>query len=141
MTGIDQQMYELTVASGLLIADWSDIRVRGHLTEHPDLVEHRLKLLEAALRTVRHQVESERPWSVLPSDSPQEDFDDSVRDFVEHSCDCEWCLRYGPSQGEAAPNPTSQFKPGWLQEQVDRSVESLSRLPEELRRTIRGGGT
>jgi hypothetical protein len=97
MTGIDQQMCGLTVAAGHLITDWSDVRVRGYLKEHPDLVEHRLKLLEAALATVRSQVEAERAagsWGG-PLDEPLErDFRDSVRDFVAHSCDCEWCLGY-----------------------------------------------
>ncbi|MEU6397834.1 hypothetical protein ABZ867_12740 [Streptomyces cinnamoneus] len=92
-------MFDLTVAAHQLITDWSDVRVRGYLKEHPDIVEFRLTLLEEALAAVRKAVETERAdnrWGG-PLEDADADFNTEAMDFIEHSCDCEWCLGCRPA--------------------------------------------
>ncbi|MFK0045478.1 hypothetical protein ACIQU4_15395 [Streptomyces sp. NPDC090741] len=99
MNDTSLHMHDLTVAAHQLIADWSDLQVRGHLVWHPDLVAHRLELLEEALATVRKAVETERAdnrWDG-PLEDADADFNTEAMDFVEHSCNCEWCLCCEPA--------------------------------------------
>ncbi|MFD0772630.1 hypothetical protein ACFQZ2_01690 [Streptomonospora algeriensis] len=55
-----EYMPSITVAALDLIVDLSDIQARGRLQANPDLVEHRLVLVEAMTREIRSAVESER---------------------------------------------------------------------------------
>ncbi|GAA3268017.1 hypothetical protein GCM10010493_50490 [Streptomyces lavendulae subsp. grasserius] len=92
-------MHDLTVAAHRLVSDWADVRVRGYLKWHPDLVAYRLELLEKALAEIRKTVETERAdnrWDGPLADCDA-DFNSEAMDFVEHSCDCEWCLCCEPA--------------------------------------------
>ncbi|MFK0222168.1 hypothetical protein ACIQWN_28760 [Streptomyces vinaceus] len=91
-------MHDLTVAAHQLITDWSDVQVRGHLVWHPDLVAYRLELLENALAEIRKAVETERADDqYAPLADCDADFNTEAMDFVEHSCNCEWCLCCEPA--------------------------------------------
>src|SRR5690606_12521648 len=57
---VDEAMHSPTIAAQDLIHDWSDTRVRGHLKEHPDLVEHRLNPVTQMTNEIRAVVQRER---------------------------------------------------------------------------------
>ncbi|MFJ3923057.1 hypothetical protein [Streptomyces sp. NPDC090022] len=99
MSDIDIHMHDLTTAAHLLITDWADTQVRGYLKWHPDIVDHRLTLLEEALAAVRKAVEAERAdnrWGGPLADADA-DFNTEAMEYAEHSCDCEWCLCGAPA--------------------------------------------
>ncbi|MFE3578753.1 hypothetical protein [Streptomyces vinaceus] len=98
-------MHDLTIAAHGLITDWADVQIRRHLTWHPDIVAHRLELLEKALRKVRQQVDAERAdgrWDG-PLANADADFNTETMNFIEHSCNCEWCLCGTPAERDDEP--------------------------------------
>ncbi|MCX5176758.1 hypothetical protein [Streptomyces virginiae] len=98
---VNSRMLDYTAAAGAAITDWSDVRVRGYLKEHPDIVEESVARLEGMLAEVRAQIAVERAdnrWGgPLPEGAAVEDFIERAIDYAEHSCDCEWCLCCEPA--------------------------------------------
>jgi hypothetical protein len=97
---IDQAQDCLTVAASGMITDYSDVRVRGYLKEHPAFVAYRLGLLEHAIAAVRRQAAAEEmKWG--PDEAPpapaeiDAEHHELVAEFAAHSCNCEWCLHGG----------------------------------------------
>lgn len=98
---INNRMLELSAAASDAITHWSDVRVRGYLKEHPDLVEQSVDRLEHMLAVVRHRIAVERArdlWNgPLPDGVAVDHFAEMATAFAEHSCDCEWCLCARPA--------------------------------------------
>lgn len=98
---VNNKMLELTAAAHTAITDWSDIRVRGYLKDHPDIVEQSVTRLERMLAGLRAQIAVERAdnrWGgPLPDGAAAEQYDEGVREFAEHRCNCDWCLRAEPA--------------------------------------------
>lgn len=99
---VDEAMHSLTIAAQDLIHDWSDTRVRGHLKEPPDLVEHRLNLVTQMTDWVRAVVQRERGdgrWGgPLEDIDPAEEHAEEVAEHMDHECDCPYCLGQAPQQ-------------------------------------------
>lgn len=97
---VDEAMHSLTIAAQDLIHDWSDTRVRGHLKEHPDLVEHRLNLVTQMtneIRAVIHRERGDGRWGgPLEDIDPGEEHNDAVAEYADHECDCPYCLMAAP---------------------------------------------
>jgi hypothetical protein len=90
---VDDHMDRLSVAADALITAWSDIQIRGHLKEHPDLVLHDLDLIAAMVRKVRAKAKKEKAgWGELKAD-PHEDFEDRLAYYQAHTCDCDHCYK------------------------------------------------
>jgi hypothetical protein len=106
---VDQAMYCLTVAASGLVTDYSDVRCRGYLKDHPDEVAYRLDLVEHAIAAVRAKVVAEHiKWrrEQVQGGMPLPDPDGiaashhkQVADFVAHRCDCVYCLGPGADPG------------------------------------------
>ncbi|MYV77748.1 hypothetical protein GT352_28020 [Streptomyces sp. SID1046] len=98
---VNNLMLDYTAAAHAAITDWADIKVRGYLKEHPDIVEQSVAYLEVMLAELRKQIAVERAdnrWAgPLPADAALEDFIDRATDYAEHSCNCEWCLCCEPA--------------------------------------------
>lgn len=98
---VNNKMLELSAAASGAITHWSDVRVRGYLKEHPDIVEQSVTRLERMLAEVRNRIAVERArdlWNgPLPEGAAAEHFTECVTAFVEHSCNCDWCLCREPA--------------------------------------------
>ncbi|MFV8127497.1 hypothetical protein [Streptomyces syringium] len=90
-----QRMLALQTAGAATIEDQADVRVRGYLKEHPDLVAHRLDLLAALIDEVRTAVARERAagtWPPLAAD-PATEHAERTAEYAAHTCTCLYCLR------------------------------------------------
>lgn len=90
-----RRMLSLQTAAAATIEDQADIRVRGYLKEHPDLVAHRLDLLAALIDEVRTVVVRESAagtWPPLAVD-PAAEHAERTAEFADHTCNCLYCLR------------------------------------------------
>jgi hypothetical protein len=87
-------MGSLQTATSALVADLADVRVRGYLKEHPDVVAYGLDQVAAAVEEVRAIVNRERAagkWGPLEGDVAAE-HDEAAAAFADHACDCPFCL-------------------------------------------------
>ncbi|MGW4954560.1 hypothetical protein [Streptomyces parvulus] len=87
-------MASLPTAASALVTDLADVRVRGYLKEHPDVVAHALDQITAAVEEVRAVVDRERAagkWGPLEADVAAE-HDEAAAEFADHSCDCPFCI-------------------------------------------------
>ncbi|MFF0052581.1 MULTISPECIES: hypothetical protein [unclassified Streptomyces] len=87
-------MASLQTAGSALVTDLADVRVRGYLKEHPDIVAYGLDQLSAAIEEVRAAVDRERAagkWGSLGADVSEE-HDEAAAEYADHSCDCPFCL-------------------------------------------------
>ncbi|MFD4740576.1 hypothetical protein ACFWNQ_24910 [Streptomyces virginiae] len=97
----NRHMLDLTAAAHTAITDWSDIRVRGYLKEHPDLVEQNVTRLEDMLATIRQRIAAERADNLwggpLPEGAATQQYAEGTQEFAKHRCNCGWCLRAEPA--------------------------------------------
>jgi hypothetical protein len=99
---VDCGMFCLTVAAHGAIVDWSDLKVRGYLKEHPALTAYRLDALELMIARVREALSAEEirwrrdqvanGWT--PPD-PDAEHHQQVAEFAAHAGCCPYCLICG----------------------------------------------
>lgn len=104
MSATNNTMLSLQVAAARAIEDWSDIRVRGYLKEHPDAVAHRVELLAEMVEELRAAVAQDRQAGQCPplGDAAAEEHMDEVAEFAAHTCGCGYCLAGSLGPLEAA---------------------------------------
>ncbi|MBE4790704.1 hypothetical protein HW846_46530 [Streptomyces sp. NE06-02F] len=100
--GLDFAQAHFLVAAHAVIDDYMDVRVRGHLKDHPDVVAYRLSELQHVIDNVRQVVDRERAagkWGeaigVLDAAG---DLRDATEWFLGHRCDCDHCIRGGTTR-------------------------------------------
>jgi hypothetical protein len=95
MSDLDALMDRLQVAATRTVEDFGDVKVRGHLTEHPAFVAARLDDLDLLVTTVREAVNEERAvgkWpGPVPGDPAAEHLEQAA-EYGDHDCDCPFCL-------------------------------------------------
>ncbi len=94
MTTTGQHLDGLTIACQQLIETVGDLRVRGHIKEHPEFIEHSAGLVEVMLVEVREAVARERAamdFPPLPDGEAARSHRSQVAGFVKHHCNCGWC--------------------------------------------------